>query len=1177
VSWYRAEGNANDFADGNNGTLQGGATFAAGEVGQAFSLNGTDAFVEIPDSPSLSVTGAITLEAWINPNSVTGLHEIISKYDSSISQESWALLVMDGVVRAEFLGSGDGVLARVVDTNTAVISTGVFTHLAATFDPATQAVHIYVNGVDVPTTVQNGGIVSSIFDSTSPMRIGSIVGGSGQTSEFFDGRIDEVDVYNRALSTAEVQGLFNAGSEGKATIVVNTTADTVDADPNTTSLREAILASNASVGDRDVIGFSVPRPDTTGLVSWYRAEGNADDAIDGNNGTLQNGATFAPGRYGQAFSFDGSDEFVQVSDAPNLDGMAQLTVEGWVKFNDLPAGKFQFMMAKGEVSGPGTNSYGIFRAGDSGRLLGFVETTGGLATVGGFDEFTDTSSFHHVALTYDGTTVKLFVDGVLTSSAALAGTVLDTPFPVLIGRRSGAGGDGNGDTLNGLVDELTIFNRALSDAEVQAIAKGPRTISPASALPTITDPVVIDGYTQPGASVNTDPTGFNGTLLIEISGASNTDRANGLRIAAGGSTVRGLVIGGFNGTPLTDDAQDSGILLESVGGNVIAGNFLGTDPTGTAAHPNGNVGIFVASPNNTIGGTSPADRNIISGNAPFDGVFVSPANGVGDASGNVIQGNFIGTQADGVSPLGNGRNGVTFTHGAHDNSLGGTTVGAGNVIAFNTVGVPVSGAAFGLPDCLRNSILGNRIFSNAGLGIDLGDDGVSNNDPLPGDADTGPNNLQNFPVLTSAVAGIGSTTITGTLNSTPNTTFRIEFFASDAPDASGFGEGQTFLGFTTVTTDGNGDVGFSVSLPVTVSTTQVVSATATDPAGNTSEFSHVVPVTLGGNTAPVITALDGPTLAVRGQPLDYTGSFSDPDPDTWTGKVNFGDGTGDQPLILNSDKTFAFHHEFAGTGTFTVTVTVADNHGGVGTRSLDVSVVVATLEPDPLDPSHPLLAVGGTTGNDAILVLPASARGTLQVIVNGALKGPFAAAGRIVVFGQDGNDIIVVSSLVSNPAWLFGGAGNDQLICGSGNSVMLGGSGDDLLFGGIGRDLLIGGTGADRIFGNGGDDLLLAGATAFDFNQVALNAIQAEWTSARDVATRVANISGAGTGPRNNGNFFLTTDGPSVTAFDDNSRDVLSGGPGADWFFANVDTGVRDIIIDLSARDFASKLKFFGP
>src|SRR5262249_38992206 len=229
--------------------------------------------------------------------------------------------------------------------------------------------------------------------------------------------------------------------------------------------------------------------------------------------------------------------------------------------------------------------------------------------------------------------------------------------------------------FSGLIDEVGYFNRALSDAEVQAIAKGPRTISPTSALSTVADPVIIDGYTQPGASPNNNPNGFNGTLQIELNGA-NAGGASGLRISAGNSTVRGLAVNGFilpSGS--TDDTLGNGILLLGAGGNHIEGNFLGTDPTGTVARPNQNAGIFVASPNNTVGGTTPAARNVISGNAPFDGVFVSPANGIGDASRNLIQGNFIGTQADGVSPLGNARDGVIFAHGAHDNIVGGVAAG----------------------------------------------------------------------------------------------------------------------------------------------------------------------------------------------------------------------------------------------------------------------------------------------------------------------------------------------------------------------------------------------------------------------------------------------------------------------------------------------------------------------
>ncbi len=130
------------------------------------------------------------------------------------------------------------------------------------------------------------------------------------------------------------------------------------------------------------------------------------------------------------------------------------------------------------------------------------------------------------------------------------------------------------------------------------------------------------------------------------------------------------------------------------------------------------------------------------------------------------------------------------------------------------------------------------MFSNAGLGIDLGADGVTPNDA--GDGDTGANNLQNFPVLTSATSG--STTIEGTLNSTPNTKFRLEFFSSTECDPSGYGEGETFLVFIDVTTDGSGNVTFTVTFPDTVPGGHFITATATDPNNNTSEFSQGVQV-----------------------------------------------------------------------------------------------------------------------------------------------------------------------------------------------------------------------------------------------------------------------------------------------------------------------------------------------
>src|SRR5262249_24029669 len=151
------------------------------------------------------------------------------------------------------------------------------------------------------------------------------------------------------------------------------------------------------------------------------------------------------------------------------------------------------------VVGPGSNSYSIWLAGDTGQLTAAIETDiGHPITLQSRDIFADTTSFHHVALTYDGGVAKFFLDGGLQESQSYSGTILDTPFDVLIGRRSGTGADGHGDVLQGLVDEPGIFNRALSDSEIARIVRGARTISPLSGLPKISDPVVIDGYTQPG-------------------------------------------------------------------------------------------------------------------------------------------------------------------------------------------------------------------------------------------------------------------------------------------------------------------------------------------------------------------------------------------------------------------------------------------------------------------------------------------------------------------------------------------------------------------------------------------------------------------------------------------------------------------------------------------------------
>jgi titin len=300
----------------------------------------------------------------------------------------------------------------------------------------------------------------------------------------------------------------------------------------------------------------------------------------------------------------------------------------------------------------------------------------------------------------------------------------------------------------------------------------------------------------------------------------------GVSIGGGLNTIGGTAPGARN----VISGNRVGV-LPGLNGNLVQGNFIGTDVTGTAALGNSSDGVTFGSVSNsnTIGGTAAGACNVISGNQ-LNGVRIAGAR----TNGNVVQGNFIGTQMDGTSPLGNTGHGLLITVFTSMNTIGGTAMGAGNTIVFNGGdGVFVDSTAG-----TNNAILSNSIFSNTGLGIDLGADGVTPNDP--GDGDTGANNLQNFPVLTSASSSVGGTTIAGTLNSTPNTTFRLEFYSNAAGDPSGFGEGETFIGSTMVTTDGSGNNSFTVTFPITVPAGHVITATATDPGNNTSEFSGVL-------------------------------------------------------------------------------------------------------------------------------------------------------------------------------------------------------------------------------------------------------------------------------------------------------------------------------------------------
>jgi hypothetical protein len=442
-----------------------------------------------------------------------------------------------------------------------------------------------------------------------------------------------------------------------------------------------------------------------------------------------------------------------------------------------------------------------------------------------------------------------------TFTVNFTGDENDTDFPN--GSFNGSS-DGKCDLDSGTAGDQCTLRAAIQQANVSSGADtiafnipggGVRTISPGFELPTITHTVTIDGYTQPGANPATSSS--PAALTIELSGPSVSPGqfVDGLELSgasASNSVIRGLVINGFSA---------DGIRCSSSASCKVEGNFIGTDASGTVDEGN-HTGVSIGG-NSTIGGTSPDKRNLISGN-DFSGVSLT-------GRGNKVEGNLIGTNINGTKTpnrLGNTSTGVNASSFSNNNIIGDAdpsdgSTNAANVIAFNwgrgvTVGF---GAGNG------NSILSNSIYDNGLLGIDFlrqfGDltNGVTPNDPT--DPDTGPNRLQNYPEITSAQFFGGSTSINGTLNSTPSTrkkksTFILQFFSSpeDPPDSgkndpSGFGEGKTFLGQIQVKTDRQGNASpspFTLSVNEDLSN-QVITAAATNKrTGDTSEFSEAEPV-----------------------------------------------------------------------------------------------------------------------------------------------------------------------------------------------------------------------------------------------------------------------------------------------------------------------------------------------
>ena len=567
-------------------------------------------------------------------------------------------------------------------------------------------------------------------------------------------------------------------------LIVNDAADPGDGTCTVANctLREAIAASNASFGVPDVIHFAIGSgPQTISVASGL-------PTIDGPitiDGTTQPGFAGAP--------------IIEINGDAVAPGVHGLFVSGAPNF----------------VRGLVINRF---------RGNGIVLNVGSTNTVQGNYIGTDITGMTDLGNLQEGILVNNSNNLIGGDTAAERNVISGNNLNGI--RLFGAGSTGNvisGNIIGLAVDGVTDIGNGQDGVNLHSAATG-NTIGG----DTTGERNIISGNDSDGVEINGMNTTNNAVagnyIGTDITGT--LDRGHPLsgvfindapaNTIGGASAGLGNVISGNNSTALSSGVRISGA---NASGNTVQGNYIGTDFSGTSALPNSD-GIFISNTSNqTVGGSTAAARNIISGNES-DGIQLDA--GAGAAGSNIIRGNYIGVEPDGVTALGNSTG--VFLNNASSTIIGGSPAGERNTIAFNASdGVFVNIGS-------GNSIGPNSIHSNGGLGIDLGPNGVNLNDV--GDGDVGANNLMNFPDITSAVTG-GIDTIVTFFYDGPTGAKTFAIYSNAACDDSGHGQGETFLFFDTDVTTG----AHTYVIPAPVTPGLFLTMTATDLGGNTSEFS----------------------------------------------------------------------------------------------------------------------------------------------------------------------------------------------------------------------------------------------------------------------------------------------------------------------------------------------------
>ena len=416
VAWWPGDANAKDISGGNHdGTVVNGVLFPTGYIGRAFNFVDTaNQYVRVPDDPSLRFgpSSPITIELWVYRTSASQTQHFIGKRVTCGAAADGTYQMGVDFVDTPGCGLFFGPAGAPAVCSGVDLPMNTWTHLVGTFDGSTQ--RLYMNGHQI------GSINAPLGQANNaPLLIGNTSESCGNRGT--GGSIDEVALYNRALSQSEISSIYVAGSTGKCRSCTTPPA---------------------------------------GIVGWYAGDGNATDIGPAvNHGTLTGGVTFPPGMVGKAFGFNGADAYVQAPAVAAQDPTQAGSLDAWVHFNQTPAEAGHIM----EVIGKGASCTDFdLQADPDNRFRFYVQCGQNVAS----NTLIETGIWYHVAGTWDATGLRIYVNGVLENTNGIQNlTRGQSNQPLNIGNQPFFGPR----LFSGFIDEAEIFNRALTEPEVQQI------------------------------------------------------------------------------------------------------------------------------------------------------------------------------------------------------------------------------------------------------------------------------------------------------------------------------------------------------------------------------------------------------------------------------------------------------------------------------------------------------------------------------------------------------------------------------------------------------------------------------------------------------------------------------------------------------------------------------------